>query len=401
MVAGGYHPTGTLVFTLKRGGTTVFTQTDTVNGNGTYTTPGFTLPTTGTVTGTYTWTVAYSGDGNNNAASDQGGAAEQATVSAASPTLVTTASSAITQRGTTAPTLTDTAVLSGGYFPTGNIVFTLTGPGGFSYTQTDTVSGNGTYTASTTLPTTVAGTYTWTARYGGDVNNNAASDQGGRAEQATVSPASPTLTTTPSPTTVTLGATAPPILTDSADLASGVNPTGTITFTLIYNNATVDTETVTVSGNGTYTTPIGFTLPSSGTVTGTYQWDAIYSGDPNNNAASDVNAVAEQVTVSPAMPTLPHHPQPDHGHAGHDAARLSQPYRRLSPDRLDHLQAVRAGSESDRRPSDLRGNHRGGQRQRPLPHHRGLCVECNGYLALGSHLQRRLEQQLGLFRPPG
>ena len=45
-------------------------------------------------------------------------------------------------------TLSDSAVLSGGYHPAGTLVFTLTGPNGFSYTQTDTVSGNGTYTAS-------------------------------------------------------------------------------------------------------------------------------------------------------------------------------------------------------------------------------------------------------------
>ena len=87
-------------------------------------------------------------------------------VSPASPTIVTTASPAITL-GTTAPTLSDSAVLSGGYYETGNIVFTLTGPDGFSYTQTDTLTGNGTYTASDTLPTTgtVAGTYTWYVSY--------------------------------------------------------------------------------------------------------------------------------------------------------------------------------------------------------------------------------------------
>ena len=49
----------------------------------------------------------------------------------------------------------------------------------------------------------------------------------------------------------------------------------------------VDTETVTVSGNGTYTTPTGYTLPTTGTVTGTYQWVATYSGDANNNAVSE------------------------------------------------------------------------------------------------------------------
>ena len=40
-------------------------------------------------------------------------------VSTASPTIVTTASSAITL-GTTAPTLSDSAVLSGGYYETGS-----------------------------------------------------------------------------------------------------------------------------------------------------------------------------------------------------------------------------------------------------------------------------------------
>ena len=53
----------------------------------------------------------------------------------------------------------------------------------------------------------------------------------------------------------------------------------------------MDTETVAVSGNGTYTTPTGFTLPTTGTVTGTYQWDATYSGDGNNNTASDTSSV--------------------------------------------------------------------------------------------------------------
>ena len=202
LLSGGYSPTGSIVFTLTGPGGFSYTQTDTVSGNGTYT-ASTTLPTTGTVAGTYTWTAHYSGDANNNAANDQGGAAEQTVVSPASPTLVTTASPA-RDAADRAPGDGDPerpAVLSGGYFPTGSIVFTLTGPGGFSFTQTDPVSGNGTYTASTTLPTTgtVAGTYTWTAHYGGDANNNAANDQGGVAEQTVVSPASPTLVTTASP----------------------------------------------------------------------------------------------------------------------------------------------------------------------------------------------------------
>src|SRR5262245_35201833 len=112
--------------------------------------------------------------------------------------------------------------------------------------------------------------------------------------------ASPTLTTAPTPATVPLG-TNSVTLNDTASLAGGVNPTGTITFTLVApDGTTVDTETVTVTGDGTYTTPTGFTLPNSGTATGTYQWNATYSGDSNNNATTDIGASNEQVTVSAA-----------------------------------------------------------------------------------------------------
>src|SRR5262249_43801446 len=224
-----------------------------------YTTPpGFTFPSRSKATGTYQWDAAYSGDSNDSQVSDIGATNERVTVSPASPTLVTTASPDVTlptgPPGTV--TLSDSAFLLGGFNPTGSIFFTLTGPGGFMYTQTDTVTGNGPYAASVTLPTTgtVAGTYTWTAHYSsGDGNNADADDQGGVAEQTVVSPASPTLTTTPNPTTVTLGDTTPPVLTDTATLSGGYYPTGDITFELFRGSTLVHTETVTVSGNGVYT----------------------------------------------------------------------------------------------------------------------------------------------------
>jgi uncharacterized protein (DUF2141 family) len=61
---------------------------------------------------------------------------------------------------------------------------------------------------------------------------------------------------------------------------------------------------VIVSGNGTYTTPTGYKLPTAGGVAGTYQWDAVYSGDGNNTQTSDLNDAVERVTVSPASPTI-------------------------------------------------------------------------------------------------
>ena len=300
VLSGGYFPTGDLVFTLTGPGGFLYMQTDTVSGNGTYTasTP---LPTTGTVADTYTWSAHYVGDVNNNPASDQGGPTEQVIVAQASPTLVTTASPALTL-GSTAPTLTDSAVLSGGFNPTGDLVFTLTGPGGFSYTQTDPVSGNGTYTASTLLATTgtVAGTYTWSATYEGDVNNNTAIDQGGAAEQTVVSPANPTIVTTASPA-ITLGTTAP-TLSDSAVLAGGYFPGGSIVFMLSGPAGFTYSQTEVVSGNATYTAST--TLPTAGTVAGTYTWTVTYEGDVNNNVASDQGGPAEQTVVMVASPTI-------------------------------------------------------------------------------------------------
>ena len=89
-------------------------------------------------------------------------------------------------------------------------------------------------------------------------------------------------------------------LTDSVTLVGGDSPTGSITFTLYAPNDTtvVDTETATVSGDGTYSTPNGY-LP---TALGTYEWVASYSGDSNNRPVVG-NKGAEPESVSPAGPT--------------------------------------------------------------------------------------------------
>ena len=107
-------------------------------------------------------------------------------------------------------------------------------------------------------------------------------------------------------------------MNDTAVLAGGYHPTGTITFTLYQGSTLVDTETVAVTGNGTYTTPTGFTLPTTGTVTGTYQWNATYSGDTNNNTVSDNNAASRAGDRQPGQPDDHDDAEPDHGHAGHD-----------------------------------------------------------------------------------
>ena len=109
-------------------------------------------------------------------------------------------------------------------------------------------------------PERSAGNYQWNASYNGDPNNNAVSDNGPRALLVIAAVSVPTITTTPTPTTVTPSDAIPPILLRIRRYLGMEQPTGTITFTLFFNGGTVpvDTETVTVSGNGTYTIANGF-----------------------------------------------------------------------------------------------------------------------------------------------
>jgi hypothetical protein len=284
-LSGGLNPTGTVTFTLTLNGKPVDTETAAVNGDGTYSTPGGHLPT---AVGTYQWVASYGGNAFNFPVSSNLGD-EPEVVSPAGPAITTTPSVTSVTLGTSSVTLKDSAVLSGGSSPTGTITFTLFFNGGAAPVDTETVpvSGNGSYATPTgfTLPAAAAaaGTYQWDATYSGDSNDKAASDTGAANERVLVSPASPTITTTPGGT-VTVGTGVP--LTDSATLAGGFNPTGTITFQLVapaaLGGGVVDTEAVTVNGDGTYSTPTGF-VP---TAAGTYQWVATYSGDANNNGVA-------------------------------------------------------------------------------------------------------------------
>ena len=109
--------------------------------------------------------------------------------------------------------------------------------------------------------------------------------------------------TTPSITTVTGGSVAlgsDAKLTDTATLAGGDDPTGTITFTLTDpTNALRDTETAAVNGNGDYPTPTGFTPDMAGT----WHWVASYGGDSSNNAVSS-GATDAPAVVSQASPVV-------------------------------------------------------------------------------------------------
>jgi uncharacterized repeat protein (TIGR01451 family) len=110
--------------------------------------------------------------------------------------------------------------------------------------------------------------------------------------------ANPTITTSPNPTTGLQGGT----LQDVANLTGGLDPTGSITFRLFAPGVdpTVGpatyTETVTVSGNGTYHTNLGFAANAAGT----WHWVATYNSDMNNSSASNA-PLDEPVTILPTV----------------------------------------------------------------------------------------------------
>ena len=218
----------------------------------------------------------------------------------------------------------------------------------------------------------------------------------------------PTPTTPPTPTPTSTPLTT---LTDSATLSGGYNPTGTITFYLFAPGATSSThrqqrvysDTVTVSGDGTYTTASG-TNPGGymPTVAGTYEWVAVYSGDSNNSGVTSPlrqRAGDGAASASPTISTTPSATQSRWCSSSTvtltDTATLSGGYNPTGHDHL-HLYA-RAGTS---------GGHGDGhgQRQRHLHHAERYTLPTTGHgnrhLPVGRHLQRRHQQQLGSATQP-
>lgn len=302
-LSGGTNETGTITFKLYGPndwgckGTPAKTLTASVAGDGTYASGDYTPA----AAGTFRWVASYGGDANNSGVSDVcNGAGENVKVLAtkATPSLTTNASGNVRLGGS----VRDRARLWGGSQPTGTITFKLYGPGNcttLATTSTATVSGNGAYTSAAYAPAAV-GTYQWVASYGGDSFDNAASGAcGDPGESVTVEKATPSISTQASGD-VTLGGA----VSDSATLAGGSSPSGTITFSLYgpnvtdCNGAPVKTLTASVSGDGTYGS--GDYTP---TTAGNYRWVASYGGDGSNNPVASFCG-GEQVKVAKVAPTL-------------------------------------------------------------------------------------------------
>ncbi len=230
-------------------------------------------------------------------------------------------------------TISDTAVLSNFYASPyvsndGTIKFSFFGPAAsdsdnqcvcpFSAHQDFQTSGTepvtdvdgqyqATFTQSLSYPL-VPGDYYWEALYSGNADNNAA--YAGCGEQTVVVPSTPAVSTTPSSggaigDTLTDTAIITPVITptDPIDPTPGPVTNGTpdsVHFELFLNDPTCSvaadmtndfgsfyaTPTVNSDGSETYTIAV---LPGYGYTTitsGTYYWDAIFTGDSFNNSVS-------------------------------------------------------------------------------------------------------------------
>src|SRR5262249_40910162 len=153
-----------------------------------------------------------------NAASS-GCSAEPVSIGKTTPGLQTSPSP---PSGTPGTTLNDSATLSGGFNPTGSIDFPLFPPGDATcavtpaFTQTATVSGNGTYSTTVGFVANVARTWLRTSPTRRSSNLNAASS-GCSAEPVSIGKTTPGLQTSPSPPSGTLATT----LNDAATLSGG------------------------------------------------------------------------------------------------------------------------------------------------------------------------------------
>ncbi len=303
-LTGGFAPiTGTVTFNLYAPGdtsctTSIGSSAHAVSGgsasSGTATTGSYTTA----AVGTYHWTAVYGGDANNLSATS-GCALEPVTTTKAQPLITTSLS---VESAAINALVHDSATLSGATSNAGGTV-TYTAYNNSACTTGAQAAGvksvtNGVVPDSNAISFASAGTYYWQAAYSGDANN-ASATSGCLTEILNVGKTTPTVSTTLSASSVTIGTA----VHDSATL-SGVTPTagGTVTYS-VYSDSSCATLLLAL---GTQTVANGL-VPNSDPVTfdaaGAYYFQAAYSGDANNGAAASP-CTSEQLTVAKNSPSI-------------------------------------------------------------------------------------------------
>lgn len=189
-------------------------------------------------------------------------------------------------------TVTDTAT-KGATNPTGSVQFFNSGSGVFTPNPCPSLTAIGTNvaTCTTSFKPATGGTYNLGAGYSGDPSHQGSNG----TATLTVGKSTLTISTVVSSTSFPAGGS----VTDQAMLTGGFPSTGvsgTVTYTLFSNGA------CTAPGSGTTIASIGAgnSVAPSGTFTlnvaGSYSFNAVYSGDSNNNG---VTSACEPFTVAP------------------------------------------------------------------------------------------------------
>jgi hypothetical protein len=320
---GSTAPTGSLIFKVFGpsdpgcSSAPAFTSPAvTVNGDGSYTSPSF-KPT---VAGTYSWQDEYSGDAHNAAVTSPCNDPNETVAVGVSPTTVTTdlffgdgagAESVTVPAGTT---VNDEATVTGapGITVTGTVTYNV-------YSDracTQLVSGGSPEQISEGVPASqgvtlnTPGTYYWQAVYSGDsANSGASSTCGPNGEVETVQPGQTPISLATAlagggKSGTSISVTAGTAVTDTVTASGGAasSATGAVTYH-VYSDAAC---TTLVSAGSAEAIVTAGTFPPSQVVTlsapGTYYWQASYTGDATNAAATSTCGPSGEVeTVTPGL----------------------------------------------------------------------------------------------------
>ena len=247
-----------------------------------------------TAAGTYEWVATYNGDTNNAAVSSVCGT-EPVTVGKAAPTVSTTPSAG----GPVGTSISDTATVSGGHTPTGNVTFDLFAPTSTNCTGTPVFTSTNALNGATppgatsgTFATTAVGTYHWVAIYNGDANNDTVTSVCGTSRWS--SPATPTIATTATPTGGVIGTSVSDTATVTAappDRHRHVQPYPPGTD--LHRDPGVHLHRHAERSDSARR-HLGH-VPT--TAVGTYHWTATYNGDTNNAAVTSA-CTAEPVVIT-------------------------------------------------------------------------------------------------------
>jgi len=290
---GGFGATGTVSYSMFTNGACLSsgTLTDSVTLN------GGTVPSSRAVmfnvTGGYSFQAAYSGDTNNNGVTS---ACETLAVTKASP-LISTSLSASTI--VVAGSIHDSATITGGFQPGGSVSYEYFSGSG-ACTGTPTVVGppasitGGAVSDSLTQTFNSAGQFSWNALYTGDINNNGAVSQ---CEPLAVNKITPVIATSLSATTIIVGGSA----VDSATLSGGYNPSGTVTYEFFSGSICTGIATSIGASVSVTSGVVPNSASKSFSSAGSFGWNAVYSGDSNNNGAT---SPCEPMTVGKASPNI-------------------------------------------------------------------------------------------------